>query len=67
MEHTGRPTAMLSREILLTPALRFIALLKVSFGFSKLPYAVPARNLSKDRSFSFTRTVHLLYLLDEAT
>lgn len=42
---TGRPTAMLSREILLTPALRLIPLLKVSFGFSKLPYTVPAKRM----------------------
>lgn len=34
---TGRPTATLRSEILLTPALRFTLLLNVSFGNSKLP------------------------------
>lgn len=40
-EQTGRPTAMLRREILLIPAPSFTLLLNVSFGNSKLPYAVP--------------------------
>jgi len=40
-EQTGRPTATLKREILLTPALSLTLSLKVSLGASKLPYAVP--------------------------
>ena len=36
-ERTGRPTAMLRREILLTPALKLTPWLKVNFGKSKLP------------------------------
>jgi hypothetical protein len=34
---TGRPTAMLRREILLIPAVSFTLSLNVSFGNSKLP------------------------------
>lgn len=40
-ELTGRPTAILSKETLLTPALSFTLPLKASLGFSNCPYTVP--------------------------
>lgn len=56
---TGRPTATLSREILLIPALSFTLLLYVNFGNANPPYTVP---IARDENFKHAgrRESHVL-------